>query len=180
MDPDGVIAYIGLGSNQDDPLGQCGRALTILDGFPDLRVLRVSSYYRTEPVGVTDQADFVNAVCEVRTHLRPRMFFDRLKTVERQMGRREERRWGPRIIDLDLLLYGQEVIDEGDLVIPHPALHKRRFVLVPLCEIASFVIHPAFGVSVRGLLDRLEDRSRVAVIEDGETKAEWKRNSVVM
>jgi 7,8-dihydro-6-hydroxymethylpterin-pyrophosphokinase len=84
-----------------------------------------------------------------------------LKGIERQMGRIEGPRWGPRVIDLDLLLYGQEVVAEEGLVIPHPEMHRRRFVLEPLCEIASYVVHPAFGVSLRGLLDRLEDPSRV-------------------
>jgi len=82
------------------------------------------------------------------------------------MGRRETVRWGPRIIDLDLLFYGQEILREDDLVIPHPECHRRRFVLTPMCEIASYVIHPAFGVSVRGLLDRLTDRSRVEILSD--------------
>jgi 7,8-dihydro-6-hydroxymethylpterin-pyrophosphokinase len=74
-------------------------------------------------------------------------------------------KWGPRVIDLDILLYGQEVIRKGELVIPHPELHRRRFVLVPLCELASYAIHPAFGVSVRGLLDRLMDPSRVELYD---------------
>jgi 7,8-dihydro-6-hydroxymethylpterin-pyrophosphokinase len=77
------------------------------------------------------------------------------------MGRVRGPKWGPRVIDLDILLYGQEVIQEGDLVIPHPLLHRRRFVLEPLCELASYAIHPAFGVSIRGLMDRLDDESRV-------------------
>ena len=87
--------------------------------------------------------------------------FEALKEIERRMGRTAGPRWGPRLIDLDLLLYGQEVIAEADLNVPHPEMHRRRFVLVPLCELASYVIHPAFGVSVRGLLDRVADRGRV-------------------
>jgi 2-amino-4-hydroxy-6-hydroxymethyldihydropteridine diphosphokinase len=164
MGIEGIIGYIGIGSNLDQPLGQCRNAVTFLSAWPGIKVLRTSSFYRSEPVGYTEQEDFVNAVCEIRTRLDHRTLFDVLKTIEERMGRREERRWGPRIIDLDLLFYGQEVIDEGDLIIPHPECHKRRFVLLPLAEIASFVIHPAFGVSVRGLLDRLEDESRVEPI----------------
>ncbi len=80
-------------------------------------------------------------------------------------------KWGPRVIDLDILLYGQEVFREGELVIPHPELHRRRFVLVPLCELASYAIHPAFGVSVRGLLDRLTDPARVDLYDPADGKA---------
>jgi 7,8-dihydro-6-hydroxymethylpterin-pyrophosphokinase len=85
------------------------------------------------------------------------------------MGRSEGAKWGPRIIDLDILLYGQEVIQEEGLVIPHPELHRRRFVLAPLCELASYTIHPAFGVSVRGLMDRLTDTGRVELYDSAET-----------
>ena len=91
----------------------------------------------------------------------PRQLFDALKGIERRMGRTEGPKWGPRVIDLDLLLYGQEVVSEGDLIVPHPEMQRRRFVLVPLCELASYAIHPAFGVSVRGLMDRLADQGRV-------------------
>ncbi len=85
------------------------------------------------------------------------------------MGRSEGAKWGPRIIDLDILLYGQEVIQEEGLVIPHPELHRRRFVLAPLCELASYLIHPVFGVSVRGLMDRLTDTGRVELYDSAET-----------
>jgi 7,8-dihydro-6-hydroxymethylpterin-pyrophosphokinase len=77
--------------------------------------------------------------------------------IEREMGRVREQHWGPRVIDLDILLFGQEVVQEEDLIIPHPELHKRRFVLVPLNELASYAIHPAFGVSIKGLMQRLQD-----------------------
>jgi len=77
------------------------------------------------------------------------------------MGRTESKKWGPRVIDLDILLYGQEVVSEGDLIIPHPEMHRRRFVLAPLCELASYAVHPAFGVSIRGLMDRLADQGQV-------------------
>jgi 2-amino-4-hydroxy-6-hydroxymethyldihydropteridine diphosphokinase len=108
-------------------------------------------------VGPHDQPWFVNAVAEIRTSLTPQLLFEASKKIERRMGRTEGPRWGPRFIDLDLLLYGQEIVHESGLVIPHPELHRRRFVLVPLCEIASYVVHPAFGISARGLLERLED-----------------------
>jgi len=158
---DGVIAFIGIGSNLANPLEQCRKAVDRIGAADNLHLLRVSSYYRTEPVGISDQDDFVNAVCEIRTDLGHRELIALLKSIETRMGRMESRRWGARIIDLDLLLYGQDVVHEDDLVIPHPEMHKRRFVLVPFCEMASYVIHPAFGISMKGLLDRLEDEKRV-------------------
>lgn len=157
----GVIAFIGIGSNRGKPADACRKAVRKLTETLEVRLLRCSSLYRTEPVGPYDQPWFINAVAEIRTSLPPRLLFDALKEIERRMGRTEGPKWGPRLIDLDLLLYGQEVVQERDLVIPHPELHRRRFVLVPLCELASYAIHPAFGVSVRGLLERLEDPCRV-------------------
>jgi 2-amino-4-hydroxy-6-hydroxymethyldihydropteridine diphosphokinase len=153
----GVIAFIGIGANLGDPAASCHDALRRLGVVPEVRLLRSSSLYRTEPVGLRDQAWFINAVAEIRTGLRPRPLFEALKGIECEMGRMEGLRWGPRVIDLDLLLYGQDVVAEKGLVIPHPEMHRRRFVLEPLCELASYVIHPAFGVSARGLLDRLAD-----------------------
>ncbi len=161
----GVIAFIGIGSNLDEPAARCRDALRRLAEVPMVHLLRCSSLYRTEPVGFRDQPWFVNCVAEIRTEMRPRPLLHALKNMEREMGRTEGRRWGPRVIDLDILLYGQEVIAEEGLIIPHPELHRRRFVLEPLCELASYAIHPAFGVSLRGLMDRLTDQGRVERFE---------------
>jgi 2-amino-4-hydroxy-6-hydroxymethyldihydropteridine diphosphokinase len=157
----GSLAFVGIGSNSGNPVDACREAALHLSETPGVRLLRCSSLYRTEPVGPQDQPWFMNAVAEIRTSLPPRRLFELLKGIERRMGRTRGPKWGPRVIDLDLLLYGQEVVDEADLRIPHPELHRRRFVLAPLCEIASYAIHPGFGVSVRGLLDRLADPHRV-------------------
>lgn len=157
----GVVAFIGIGSNQGNPADACREGVRNLSEIPGVRLLRCSSLYRTEPVGPQDQPWFINAVAEIRASLSPRLLFEALKGIERRMGRTEGPKWGPRLIDLDLLLYGQEVLHERDLVIPHPELHRRRFVLVPLCELASYAIHPAFGVSAGGLLERLVDPSRI-------------------
>lgn len=161
----GVIAYIGVGSNLEEPLRQCRLALQNISALNDTRLLRASSFYRTEPVGVREQAAFVNAVAEIRTELSPGTLLGALKAIEHQMGRRETLRWGPRIIDLDILLYGLDIVQEEDLIIPHPEFHKRRFVLAPLCEISSYVIHPAFGISMQGLLIRLDDDDRNDVVK---------------
>ncbi len=139
----------------------------MISDTPGIRYLRSSSLYRTEPVG-PEQPWFVNAVCEIRTALTPRFLFTGLKEIERRMGRTVGAKWGPRIIDLDLLLYGQDIVEEEGLVVPHPELHRRRFVLEPLCEIASYEVHPVFGISMRGLLDRLADDHRVEREEPGD------------
>lgn len=165
MSLSGVIGYVGIGSNLEEPLRQCRLALDNLAAINDTRLLRTSAYYRTEPIGFSAQDHFINAVAEIRTALPPRKLLETLKAIEERMGRRESIRWGPRIIDLDILLYGQNVIQDDDFLIPHPELHKRRFVLVPLCEIASFVIHPAFGISMAGLLSRLDNDNRSTVVK---------------
>ena len=157
----GIIAFVGIGSNLRDPTAQCREAFRRLDTIPGIRVLRRSSLYRTAPVGPEDQPWFINAVAEIRTDLSPRKLFEALKGIERKMGRSDGPHWGPRVVDLDLLLYGQQVVAEEGLIIPHPEMHRRRFVLEPLCEIASYVIHPGFGISIHGLLDRMTDQGLV-------------------
>jgi len=157
----GSIAFIGIGSNKGNPACACQEAVQHLSQIPGVWLLRCSSLYLTEPIGPQDQPWFINAVAEIRTTLPPRDLFEALKEIERRMGRTEGPKWGPRLIDLDLLLYGQEVIAEEDLKIPHPELHRRRFNLTPLGELASYTIPHAFGVSVRGLMDRLNDQSHV-------------------
>lgn len=145
----------------------CIDAIGRLASTEGLAVLRRSSFYHTEPFGKREQGWFVNAVVEIRAALKPLALLELLQSVEKAMGRETEReKWGPRIIDLDILFYGQHIIDDRDLVIPHPELHRRRFVLVPLNEIAPYVIHPAFGVSVRGLLSRLQDECLVRIIPE--------------
>jgi 2-amino-4-hydroxy-6-hydroxymethyldihydropteridine diphosphokinase len=162
-DIQGIICFIGVGSNLDDPASRCVEAVRRVSAVHGIKFLRRSSLYRTEPVGFIEQEWFVNAVIEIRTVLSPRELLNALRAVEDCMGRVRGPKWGPRIIDLDILLYGQEIIQDDTLVVPHPELHKRRFVLAPLCELASYVIHPAFGISIRGLMDRVNDESRVRI-----------------
>ena len=163
----GIISFVGIGSNLESPVARCVEATEHVAAIDGCKVLRRSSLYRTEPVGFTDQEWFINAVIEIRTALTAKTLMRELKGIENRMGRHKAVKWGPRIIDLDILLYGQEVLQEDDLIVPHPELHKRRFVLTPLNEIASYVIHPAFGVSVAGLLDRLEDTGSVELLKEG-------------
>jgi 2-amino-4-hydroxy-6-hydroxymethyldihydropteridine diphosphokinase len=160
-----VIAYLGIGSNVGNPLQQCRDALREIASLKNMQVLRRSSLYRTEPVGNTNQDWFVNGVLEVRTTFTAPQLLKAMQGVEQTLGRVSTEKWGPRTIDIDILLYGQEIIGIGDLVIPHKEMHKRRFVLVPMNEIAPYVIHPLYGVSMKGLLDRLEDDLVVERIE---------------
>jgi len=166
----GVISFVGIGSNMSDPARRCMEAIECISLLSGVKVLRQSSLYRTEPVGFLEQEWFINAVIEIRTVLAAHELAVAMQSVEEEMGRERDLKWGPRVIDLDILLYGQDVIQDEDLVIPHPEFHKRRFVLVPLCEIASYVIHPVFGVSIMGLIERREDNSVVELYDEKLTR----------
>lgn len=130
-----MLAYLGLGSNLADRLENLQRAVDLLDEHEGLHLLRSSRVYETEPVGGPEQPDFLNAVIEVDTERSPRELLGACLEVEVAMGRIREERWGPRPIDVDLLTYGDLVLDEPDLVLPHPRMHERAFVLVPLTEL---------------------------------------------
>jgi 2-amino-4-hydroxy-6-hydroxymethyldihydropteridine diphosphokinase len=138
-------AFVGLGANLGDPRGQVRRALLALAGLPGTRLLAASSLYRSAPVGVVAQLDFVNAVAEVETALAARALLDALLDEERRFGRTREFPGAPRTLDLDLLLYGDRVIAEPGLVVPHPRMHERAFVLAPLAEIAPDIAIPGKG-----------------------------------
>lgn len=132
-----VVAYVALGSNLANPLAQVQRAFSELDGLPESLLLARSSLYRTAPVGPADQPDYINAVVALETRLTPRELLDALQSIERGHGRqRDGTRWGPRTLDLDILLYGDEQVTEPGLQIPHPEIAGRAFVLVPLAEVA--------------------------------------------
>lgn len=127
-------AYLGLGANLGDPLAALAEARRLLSDHA--RIAAASSLYRTPPFGVVDQPDFVNQVLRLETGLSPQALLDLCLAIERQMGRVRQRRWGPRLIDIDVLLYGDEAVDTPQLTLPHPGLSERAFVLVPLLEIA--------------------------------------------
>lgn len=154
-----ATAYIGLGSNMGDRTGACRRALELLGRAG--RVTAVSSLYCTEPVGYREQEEFINAVAELETKLSPRDLLAVCQAIENELGRVRLVRWGPRAVDLDILLYGNTVIKTPDLMIPHPQLSLRGFVLVPLCEIAPQVVHPVLKKTVAHLLHELKDTHRV-------------------
>jgi len=145
------MVFIGLGSNLNDPQGQVSRALQELDGLPYTRVLARSSLYRSAPVGFLEQPDFINAVAQLETELAPYDLLDVLLTLERDNGRTRDFRNAPRTLDLDMLLYGDLRHHEHGLTLPHPQMHTRAFVLIPLLEIAPGCMIPGVGTAAEAL-----------------------------
>jgi 2-amino-4-hydroxy-6-hydroxymethyldihydropteridine diphosphokinase len=151
-----VKAYIGLGANLGDRVATLRRALDLLADEPGIQVVDVSSFRETEPVGVTEQPRFINAAAAIETDLSPRALLERLLAVERTLGRtRDGPRFGPRTVDLDLLLYEDDVIAEPGLEVPHPRLHERRFALEPLLELDPELAAPGRG-PLSALLAKLD------------------------
>jgi 2-amino-4-hydroxy-6-hydroxymethyldihydropteridine diphosphokinase len=145
------IAFIGLGSNLEDPLSQLRRAFSDLDNLPDTRLIAQSSLYRSAPIGYLNQPDFVNAVAKIETNLTPQALLQALLDIEHQHGRERTYRNAPRTLDLDLLLYDDLQLHEHGLTIPHPQMHLRAFVLQPLLEIAPDIVIPGTGQAQRAL-----------------------------
>ncbi len=143
--------FVGLGGNIGEPVAQLERALSALARLPESTLVRTSSFYQSPPWGIDAQPPFVNAVAELATSLSPDQLLASLLAIEQAAGRERTLRWGPRVLDLDLLLFGDLVIDRPGLRIPHPHLHQRAFVLLPLAEIAPDFFVPGLG-SVTELL----------------------------
>ena len=156
-----IDAYIGLGSNLDDPEQQILDAMDELDCIPESWLAMTSSLYVSAPMGPQNQPDYVNAVALIRTVLEPIHLLDELQAIENRHGRLREQRWGPRTLDLDLLLYGDQVIDVPRLTVPHPGLAERAFVLYPLAEISPDLHVPGLGVvtALRDVSDGEQVRS---------------------
>ena len=150
-----VNAFVALGSNLDDPRAQVEHGFAALAALPDTVERARSQLYRTPPWGIVDQPDFINAVTWLETSLAPRELLDALLAIEAGAGRVRGVRNGPRILDLDLLLYGDRVIDEADFTIPHPRLHERAFVLLPLADVAPDFEVPGCG-RVRDLVAHVD------------------------
>jgi len=160
------ITYLSLGSNLGDRAGNLRAAIEKLSGFG--KIVAVSSFYETEPVELTNQPWFVNCAVALETEQVPEAFLGELLALEQSMGRRRTQKKGPRTIDIDILLFGDAIIETAGLSIPHPAMHQRRFVLVPMAEIAPEQRHPILKRSMRELLDALPPGAAVRQILSSE------------
>ena len=163
LNDEAVTAYLGLGSNLGDRMASLSEAVSRLRIPNVLTVVRTSSIYETVPWGYTSQPDFLNCVLEIETRLPPAKLLKRIERVEQEIGRTSSWRYGPRLIDVDILLYGDLCLQltDPDLVIPHPRMNQRAFVLVPLAEIAGEVIHPGFRRAISDLASSVEGREGV-------------------
>ncbi len=160
------VAYIGFGSNIGDRLAHIQNAIRALSKTEGITLKKISSIYTTDPVGYEAQAQFLNGVAAIQTSLSPLSLLHTLKDIETTIGRKHRIRWGPREIDLDILIYEDLCVQTEKLVIPHPEMHLRGFVLVPLTEIAPNLVHPVFQESIQTLRNRLEDDKSVLRKED--------------
>jgi 2-amino-4-hydroxy-6-hydroxymethyldihydropteridine diphosphokinase len=155
------IAYISVGSNLGHKLENCRKGIANLGRSGNTRLVAQSIVYRTEPIDYHDQDWFVNYVVKIETDLVPLSLLDRLKSIERTAGRKRDRiRFGPRILDLDIILYDDLVLEDPRLTIPHPRMHKRRFVLKPICDIDPDIKHPVLHRRLQSLLENLAEEGQ--------------------
>ncbi len=163
--------FVAIGSNLADPLGQARRAVSALAALPETELQQASSFYSSRPMGPADQPDYVNAVARLTTQLAPLALLDQLQKIELEQGRvRKDERWGPRTLDLDLLLYGDRVIKHERLIVPHYGMQEREFVLLPLAEIAPALVLPC-GTPLAQLVARCP-RNGLAIIASGADEQE--------
>ncbi|TMZ46481.1 2-amino-4-hydroxy-6-hydroxymethyldihydropteridine diphosphokinase [Klebsiella pneumoniae] len=156
-----VTVYLGLGSNLGDRLNHLQQAVEQLQAHPEIRVTRVSSIYETVPVGPVEQPDFLNMVVAAETTLAPEELLSAVQEIEQRLHRVRTIRWGPRTLDIDILLYGERVLRQEGLTLPHPRMEERAFVLIPLLEVAGNLRIPGSGATVQARLEAAPDRSGV-------------------
>jgi len=157
-------AFISIGSNLGDKIGNCKTAIEEIAAFA--KIVKVSSLYETDPVDYEEQPNFINCAAEIRTDFSPHKLLTNLNLIEEKLGRVRTEKWGPRTIDLDIIFYDNQVIKDDNLIIPHPRAHLRRFVLEPICEIAPEFIHPLLKITVTELLNKLEDNKEVVKLDE--------------
>jgi len=155
-----VIVHIGIGSNLGERADNCQKAIELLRGKAII-IRKISSLYETEPWGIEEQPKFINLAIEVETTLSPHALLSILKDIENKIGRVKTLKWGPRTIDLDILFYGDEIINLDDIQIPHKLLHQRDFVLLPLIEIAPDKIHPVLKKTIKQLMEEFKDAQNI-------------------
>jgi len=160
----GYTAYIGIGSNAGDKVLNCETAISEILKIDQHKLLGRSSFFNTRPIGYTAQGWFVNSVIKIETDLEPIDLYRMLKTIEIRLGRKETFRGGPRVIDLDLLLFDDRRIETEELQVPHPRFHERQFVLIPLAEIDQNLIHPVLKKTVGELLEEIKEDQGVEKI----------------
>jgi len=148
--------YAGLGSNLGNKRENIIKAIDRLDACEGICVKEKSAFFNTTPVGGPLQPDYVNCVIGMETEIEPQVLLEEFKKIEIGLGRKPGVRWGPRVVDLDILLYGNRIVDEHNLKIPHERMHERAFVLEPLCEISPDIKHPVSGISISELLEKLK------------------------
>jgi len=160
---DSGLAYVGLGSNLDDPIAQIKQAIELLDKIETTNLIAQSSLYRSAPFGSVEQPDFINAVACLRSGMDPKELLNELHGIERSSGRKRGVRWGPRTLDLDLLVFGDQEMDQVGITLPHPGIADRNFVLLPLVEIAPELVIPGLGCVSDIAIDRNEPQiSRIS------------------
>lgn len=156
-----VLVYIGLGSNMGNRSDYLRNGLAQIEDLDEIRVEKISSIYETEPVGYLNQEKFLNCVVQLKTSMPPLRLLAAVKEIEKKQNRRQKARWGPRTLDLDILFYGSFRMNLPELTIPHPEAHKRRFVMVPLCEISPDFKPFAGTKTISQLLNECQDRATV-------------------
>lgn len=154
-------AYIGIGSNLGNREDNCRAAIEMTGQVPGCRITGRSDFFLTKPVGVEGQEWYVNGVISLSTSLSAKALLGRLMGIEADMGRVRKARWDARTIDLDILLFGREIIEEDDLKVPHPLMHLRKFVLVPMVQLAPNLLHPLLGMTMAELLEKIPEGDQV-------------------